>query len=76
MFIVIPADSYFVMGDNRDNSDDSRSWGFVKDEDILGRAMRIWMSWDSSKNGLECLRECIRWNRFGNSLGTPIQNAQ
>ncbi len=42
--VVVPPQSYFVMGDNRGNSKDSRMWGFVKDEDIQGRAFGIWMS--------------------------------
>jgi signal peptidase I len=69
--VVVPPDSYFVMGDNRDNSRDSRSWGFVKDPDILGRAMGVWMSWDSSQPWWK-VNSCIRWERIGNGLHKPL----
>ena len=43
---VVPEGHYFMMGDNRDNSNDSRYWGFVPDQLVVGRAVLVWMHWD------------------------------
>jgi signal peptidase I len=52
----VPKDSYFAMGDNRDNSKDSRFWGFVPRQNIKGEAMAIYFSWDSESHRIRLSR--------------------
>lgn len=58
---TVPSEHYFFLGDNRDNSADSRFWGFVPHENLTGKAGLIYFSWDSTSNR-------IRWNRIGKVL--------
>lgn len=62
---VVERNYYFMMGDNRDNSLDSRFWGFVPRENIVAKALITYWSWDSQKSNLFDLIETIHWNRIG-----------
>ncbi len=62
--ITIPEGHYFMMGDNRDNSADSRYWGFLPEEDIVGKALIIYFSWDKNQ-GISKFYKSIRFNRIG-----------
>jgi signal peptidase I len=59
--LVVPEGHYFVLGDNRDQSADSRVWGFVPRENLKGEAMFIWLSLDSDLGG-------VRLGRFGKKI--------
>ena len=61
--VVVPPGNYFMMGDNRDNSQDSRYWGFMPKENIVGRAMVIYWSWDKNVPLYQIWKK-IRWRRF------------
>lgn len=63
--LVIPEGSFFVLGDNRDNSLDSRFWGFVPSENIIGKAFMIHFSWN---NNFKNVKDILRLERFFKSI--------
>lgn len=65
--VVVPEGHYFMMGDNRDDSQDSRAWGPVPDSALLGRAFFIILSWDG-------IQKDIRWQRTGRITDLVLQD--
>jgi signal peptidase I len=66
--LVVPDDHFMMLGDNRDDSEDSRYWGFVERSAIKGRPLFIYYSFDKSKpRPLPWLTQ-IRWNRIGGAV--------
>lgn len=65
--IVVPPENYFMMGDNRDESYDSRFWSFVEKKDIIGKASIIYFSW-APEPGDPPFMHHVRWSRIGDRL--------
>jgi len=59
---VVPPGHYFMVGDNRDNSEDGRIWGFVPEDNLVGKATRIWFNWDLQRTGGPM------WHRIGSAI--------
>jgi len=65
-------DYYWMMGDNRNNSEDARTWGYVPFNHVVGKPVFVWMSWDSNASGIA---NKIRWERLFTTVGgdgTPV----
>ncbi len=61
--VTVPENHYFMMGDNRDRSSDSREWGFVPPENIVGKPLIIYLSWNQNIPTYRLFHK-VRWNRL------------
>ena len=59
---TVPEGQFFVLGDNRDHSNDSRVWGFVPEDHIVGKAFFIWFNWNRQNDGI------VSWSRIGDTI--------
>jgi signal peptidase I len=62
--VTVPERMYFMMGDNRDNSQDSRYWGFMPESYVKGKALFVYFSFGEAQGGLASLLSTVRWNRI------------
>jgi signal peptidase I len=67
--IVVPDERYFVLGDNRDNSEDSRYWGFVERAEIRGQPWRVYYSFVQTGDDSRGWLRRVRWSRIGETIG-------